>query len=414
MKDPVQPMIDVRILLALEDFRDMGDVALLDIATHAELVRCKAGAKIKDSENADHRLYLVQGEAKLVVSDRTLHAIKAGSERAQTTLFRLHAPGMYALCVQPSLFLRIDKELYRRYAIKVSPDSESVTLEEYAGAEGRGQRDLVLAEIRHSFTSRQVTLPSLPDVARHINHALQDQNIDFGRVAQILQTDPVIVARVLQVANSAMYPASHHAESLREAITRIGLEATRAIVISVVLRNLFKPIAARMQKFYETSIRAGVISHAIARRVRPFDPDHAFLAGLIHDIGVVPLLMVAQGYPGLSDDPELLESILKELRSMVGSMLMLQWGFDLDLVVVVGDAHKWDRDPKHKPDYCDIVQAALAHASMLGGEVLEAPSLRDLPAFRRLGLDKIDPLEGIKILQEAKQEIHDTIHLLTG
>ena len=68
----------------------------------------------------------------------------------------------------------------------------------------------------------------------------------------------------------------------------------------------------------------------------------------------------------------------------------------------------------HKPDYCDIVQAALAHASMLGGEALDVPSLSDLPAFRRLGLDKIDPLEGIKILQESKREIHDTVHLLTG
>jgi hypothetical protein len=77
-------------------------------------------------------------------------------------------------------------------------------------------------------------------------------------------------------------------------------------------------------------------------------------------------------------------------------------------VTVAREAEDWTRE-EDAADYCDIVQVAQLHCAMLGGKIFDAPPLRELPAFRRLHLDEIDP---IKLIEEARQEISEIISLL--
>jgi HD-like signal output (HDOD) protein len=413
MNTTLTPKIDIRLLLALEDFSTMPDVALLDIAGHAQLLQIAGGKKLAEGDLQDKHLYLLEGEVQVASGKGTAATIAAGSERARAALYRLYTPGLRITCTRPSRLLQIDSTVFRKYYTGVRTQDDSVTLVEYSDVDGADPADLLAAEIRQSFSQGQVSLPSLPEVARYVNQALQDPDIDFRRVAGVIQSDPVIATRVLQVANSPLYLPGRPAESLRDAITRIGLEATRAIVVSVVLRGLYRPqvplFAERMQRFYDSSVRVGVLSQVIARRVPRLDPDRAFLAGLVHDIGVVPVLVAGEAHAQLHQDSAALEAVIDRLRGPIGAMLLGLWAFEPDLVAVAEEAKRWNRAGGTQADYCDVVQVAQLHCPLIGGASIPGPSLSDVPAFRRLGMD---PAEGIKVLQEAKQRMKDGVRRL--
>lgn len=402
----------MEVLLKLRDLDDLGDVALLDLARDARLEKLKKGKTLQAGKCLDRHVYLIEGEVELVADGRTMQTVKAGTERALLPVFRIHTRGLEARCVEAARLLTLDEGTFGRYASTIRPEqSDGIDVEEYSSTDQ--QPDLV-EEIRQAFHHQEVDLPSMPEVALKISRAVQSQDADFRQIATTVQADPVIAARIVQVANSAMYAGVSQVESVQNAITRIGLQATRAIVMSVVLKNLYAPksklLHKRMNRYYRHSIRVGAISHALAARLPGFDPERAFLAGLMHDIGVLPLLILADRRNELNQDAELLEQVINELGNTVGAMLLEQWEFEPEFVTVAREAEDWTREVD-AADYCDIVQVAQLHCVMLGGKQIDAPPLSELPAFRRLHLAEIDP---IKLIEEARQEISEIVSLLAA
>jgi HD-like signal output (HDOD) protein len=226
--------------------------------------------------------------------------------------------------------------------------------------------------------------------------------------------DPVIAARLVQVANSAIY-AGGHTSSIQEAITKIGLDGVRTIVMGVVLRDLFmpnqQPVIDTMTRFYEHSIRTGVICYELAKQLPGFNRDHAFLAGIMHDIGVVPILVVADKHPELVAKQGRLETVIRDLKSYVGGLVLQQWEFAEAFVEVAKHSYDWNRAVE-KADYCDLVQVALMHTHLVGGEKIPGPELFDLPAFKRLGLDKVNPVNNLQTLKELTLRISDLIKMI--
>lgn len=401
----------LKFLLGLPDLEDLGSVALLDLAKDARAEFLKKGESLFADEHMDRHLYLVEGEVELVANDQVLQVIKGGSERAKKALFRVHTNGLEARCLKATSLLSLNETTFERYISTIKPkeDTTGIQLSSYHASDAD---DSIIKEIHREFHHNEVDLPSMPEVALKINQAVQDENLDLQKIADIIQADPMISARAVQVANSAMYAGSQPVQTIKRAVQRIGLRAMRAIVMSVALRNLYSPesplIKKRMRNYYNHSLRVGVISHTLANKLKGFDKEQAFLAGLIHDIGIVPILIRADKHDELKDDIELLDKLINSLRTKVGEMLLKQWGFEEELITVARDAENWNRDVI-RPDYCDVVQVAQLNCEMMGGQKLDAPALTDLPAFERLGLGEINPM---LIIAQAKQEMSEVIHML--
>jgi HD-like signal output (HDOD) protein len=404
----------MRLLLDLRDLDELGDVALLDLARDARLETLQPGDTLQADEHLDRHVYLVEGAVELVADGRIMQTVAAGTERALLPIFRIHTHGLAARCIDPARLLSLGQAKFEQYTatIKRKQDPGSgITVNEYIAREVKPN---LVDEIRQAFYHHEVDLPSMPEVALKISRAVQSEDSDFRQIAAIVQADPVISARIVQVANSAMYAGVSRVESVQNAITRIGLQTTRAIVMTVVLKNLFSPespvIRKRMRTYYEHSIRVGAISHALAARLQDFDPEQAFLAGLIHDIGVLPLLIHADRRKDLNQNADVLEHVISELVGTVGGTLLKQWEFEPQFVTVALDAEKWAREVE-VADYCDIVQVAQLQCSMVGGSNADGPPLNELPAFTRLHLEEIDP---IKVVEEARQEISEIVSLLAA
>ena len=401
----------VQILLQMGDLKHLGNVALLELANAAQIQELEKGAMLSAVQQLNHHIYLISGEMELSADDKDMQHIVAGSQRAFMPLFRVHTHGLMAKCLSPVKLLVIDEEIVKRYVATIQPkDADGIQVSEFSD---EGQEASIIGEIRHVFNHNEVDLPSLPEVALRINKAVNNPKENLRDLAMEVQADPMIAARVIQVANSALYHPSQHINSIQAAVSRIGLKTLQTIVMSVVLRNLFRPnsllVHKRAARFYTHSIRVAAIGYILARHLSEFNQDHAFLAGLLHDVGVMPILIMADERADLSNNPELLEAVIRDLSGMVGGLLLRQWGFADDLLIVAKEAQQWQRQTD-VADYCDLVQVAQLHCHLVGGHKLDAPALNEIPAFSRLHLEAIDP---VSVIHESREEIHEIVNMLT-
>lgn len=411
MKDVFPNVGLLKFLLSLPALKDLGSVALLDLAKDAHLEQLIAGDSLKADEHMDRHLYLVSGEVELRTDEKVMQVIQAGTERAKDALFRIHTHGLEAHCLKNASLLSLNESTYERYIATIKPkeDTSGIKIASYHSTDGEGA---IIHEIHQEFNHKEVDLPSMPEIAFKINNAVQNESLDIQQIAEIIQTDPVIAARAVQVANSAMYAGSQPVQTIKRAVQRIGLRAMRAIVMSVTLRNLYHAesplIKKRMKTYYHHSIRVGVICHTLAKKLKDFDPEQAFLAGLIHDIGIIPVLIRADKHEELKNNADLLEKVIHDLSTKVGADLLKQWDFENEFIIVAQESENWHRDII-KADLCDVVQVAQLHCEMIGGRKLDAPPLSQLPAFERLHMDNINPM---LIVAQTKQEMSEVIHLL--
>ena len=402
----------------MADFSSLGDVELIDLTTHSEIHEFKSGTTLDADEYKTKIIYLLSGTLDVSDPDNKLKTIQSGTPSAQHPVFRLRLPGYKANCKNICKTLFIDKNVYDKYVgVKWDGGTTTINIDYLNDAIPKDTNDQLIADIEDKFLQDKVTLPSLPEMALHIQSELADENLSINKLSGIIQSDPVITTRIIKVANSAIFGSNKNITSIKKAIAIIGMDAVNAIVVSVVLRDLFKPesvlIKKMMARYYEHSMRIGVISYVLAKGMTGYNRDHAFLAGLLHDIGVIPLLVVADSHPELSQQAENLDAIVEQLKGKVGSMLLKNWGFNEGLCNVAAHAHDWQwQSTENSFDYVGLVQVALMHSSLVGGEKIKGPPLCDIPAFKNLGLDKINPVEDLQKLKEVTTRVTDMIKIL--
>jgi HD-like signal output (HDOD) protein len=169
---------------------------------------------------------------------------------------------------------------------------------------------LISPEIRQRRKSRVGTvlaegLPALPTYAIQLNSLLSSPEVDLKKVTQIVRTDPSLCAQILGLANSALFNLRRRVLAVPEAVVLLGSERLRTLVLSCA----FMKFAGRqldsdeLREFWRHSLLTAMLSERIARRVEYPEAEQAYTAGLLHDIGELPLLIVAHEEEGRSDAP---------------------------------------------------------------------------------------------------------------
>ena len=94
-------------------------------------------------------------------------------------------------------------------------------------------------EIYDDLINDKLVVPSMPEVALKIRHLVEDNDIPVSELARALSTDPAISAKLIKSANGALYHGQPAVDTCARAISRLGLNTTKHLVVSFVLRNLF-------------------------------------------------------------------------------------------------------------------------------------------------------------------------------
>jgi HD-like signal output (HDOD) protein len=407
--------------IMLRNFRplhNLSEMQLSRVAESVEKVEAPPGRLLlKRGSRDNHSFFLVDGQLRLKSGDGKIMDIKAGDPASLDPISRL-LPRMYdVVSVTLVRLIRIDNSLLDQvHDTGVDGiDGYSVSGDEELEANTPFENQLSSRMLK-DLEQDQLKLPSLPEVAIRLGKALKDDISDATRIAEMIQTDPVITAKLIKAANSALYGRRTPVETCAGAVVRLGADITHKLVLSYVMRELFKSesglLQQRMQALWKHSTRVAAISYVLARHDSRFNPEHAMLAGLLHDIGVVAVLNYAKGFPMEARQPEVIDQAIQRLRAQTGSMILRNWGFADEFVITALESEEWMRNKGLTPDYCDLVIIAQLHSFVGTTQALSGPAINEVPAHARLALGELTPRMSLRILDEAKEQIAHTEALL--
>ena len=167
----------------------------------------------------------------------------------------------------------------------------STTANSSAHSTGHGTR-LAGADAIVAAAVREIShIATLPEITVKIIELVEDPNSTAQDLHKVIANDPALCSRVLKVVNSSFYGLPGQIGSINRAIVMLGLNAVKNIAISASLAKLFRGgelcpnLAAR--DLWVHSITTAAACKLLADTLGMGVPDEAFLAGLIHDIGVM-------------------------------------------------------------------------------------------------------------------------------
>jgi HD-like signal output (HDOD) protein len=269
-----------------------------------------------------------------------------------------------------------------------------------------------LDHVQTELAANRLILPTLPDVALRVRDAVAKGDTSAHDLADMITTDTALSARLIQVANSPLYRGASEIKNIQMAVTRLGNSTIRTLITSLVMQQMFSPKTKLLEHYFRTIWEKGVNVSAISRALATFVPhlnsDEAMLAGLIHQIGKLPILTLVEHIPEFRDSPSRLDKLLEKAHPHVGKLIMDTWNFPEELKPVASEYVDFQRDSGPKADYVDVVQVAFLQ-SIVG---TDHPACRvdwsTVPAFAKLGLHpdaEILEIEGVSDEIELAQSM---------
>ena len=150
---------------------------------------------------------------------------------------------------------------------------------------------LVAAAIR-----KVTTIATLPEVTARIVSTVEDPRSTASQLHKIISNDPALVSRILKVVNSAFYGLPGQIGSVDRAIVLLGLNAVKNLAVAASLGQLFRGMKLcegfTAKDLWTHCISVAVTARELARQMKMPLADEAFLAGLIHDVGILVAMHV--------------------------------------------------------------------------------------------------------------------------
>ncbi len=268
----------------------------------------------------------------------------------------------------------------------------------------------------------KVILPSLPVIFTQLNEAVNNPRMSISDIGRIICEDVGLSARLLKIANSAMYGFPAKIDTISRAVTIIGTQQLRDLALATVVLKFFKGIPRNLidlEKFWQHSIACGITARILATYRRESNVERFFMAGMLHDVGRLVLclkcpdqmrecLSHAQNNVSLLVDAE--REIIGTDHAAVGGALVRLWNLPPSLEEVVLHHHTPSLAERHPTDTVIIhVADIIAHAMELGnsGEGL-------IPLFDAVGFEKTGLTINILslLMNQLDHQYHDAVQTI--
>src|SRR5208337_2440942 len=134
------------------------------------------------------------------------------------------------------------------------------------------------------------SLPSLSVVALRLVEIASNENCSLAEMADLIEEDPGLTVRLVTIANSAFFRAKDPVATVEQSIMRVGVNHLRVMALSLSLRDTFpmgKVGPMDYEKFWRSSLYQALLAKSLARRLHTCNPEEAFVAGLVLEIGLL-------------------------------------------------------------------------------------------------------------------------------
>jgi HD-like signal output (HDOD) protein len=202
------------------------------------------------------------------------------------------------------------------------------------------ERIALEARLVRELDGGRAALPILPHVAAQAIRFANDPNSDLRKLAELVEADPPIAARLLAVANSVIYTRAVRVSSTRLAIIRLGLEGTRDLLFQVVYASSTHGLPRYQDlvaKSFRRSVMCGIAARIVSDKMR-YRFEYDYLCGLLHDIGEARIYRILANYKEAIDTP-ILEDLVQRYHRRAGSELAIAWGLPEPIIETCAHHH---------------------------------------------------------------------------
>ena len=255
------------------------------------------------------------------------------------------------------------------------------------------------------------SLPTIPSTLKQISRIIGDPSISLKKIGEFISNDPALTTKVLKMVNSAFYGFPGRISSVSHATVLLGSNVIRGLIVGV---SVFEVMQKAMLGLWQHSLGCAITSRIMAKRKGLKNYDDVYVAGLLHDIGkVILILEFSKQYKKAMNEAEIKGITIFETErdhfvtnhAYIGSWLAEKWLFPRNLIEVI----KYHHNPhlsKNAPIETAIVHLAdiLIRANGVGFAGDPFVPAVDPIAFEALNLSKMD-------LKEILKEMEDSLEL---
>lgn len=272
-----------------------------------------------------------------------------------------------------------------------APQGDAVMVHRTAQGDRTIDRDLYDHLVR-ALDDPNLELPRIPHVAQRALMALRDPNVDYRKLAELIEQDPVVTAEVLRVVNCVGYRGIREVRRLDAAFTRLGQRNLRSVLLGVSCKGLMIKIGGAHrsvgEEVWRRSLAAGVIVRCMAQRVGLSNED-GFLIGLLHDIGMFVVLKVVNEYEklhGRAVSRGLFDRVSDSWHEHIGMRLADAWNLPDPLPELIGNHHRPPGEDDPLAMWRRLIALADASCTMMGFGPYVPYDFFNLPCVMQLGL----------------------------
>lgn len=261
-------------------------------------------------------------------------------------------------------------------------------------------------------------LPAMPEAVRRVQATLQDEDARTDDCAEHIARDQALAAKTLRLANSAFYGVPGRVATVQDAVNVLGLRTLSTLLQAAALTGgLGRTVSKAFQasEFWRNSIGTAICARALASELR-LDPNVAFTAGLLHDIG---RLALATHFPEqfnaalalqLRDKLAPLQAerqVMGTDHAQVGALVATHWNFPADIAQAIAQHHGPEPQDAPGPSVIEAVHVADAIAHAVAAPATKDDKLPPLapPAWERLGLGSAKYVEVVAQTREGVESL---------
>jgi HD-like signal output (HDOD) protein len=211
-------------------------------------------------------------------------------------------------------------------------------------------------------------LPTLPAYVFELNSLLAATPVNLKRVGEVIRTDPSLSAQVIRLCNSAFLGFRERVRSIEHAVILLGTERLRTLILTCSLVEYagHSLTSEDIQSFWQHCFLTAALGERLVRGIAYPQPEQAYIAGLLHDIGALPLLIISSSDTsknGEVSSESWGESIPLERERFgtdhceVGHWIGISWNFPPTLLEVMVSHHD-PRTAKQDQPLVGVVAAA--------------------------------------------------------
>ena len=392
------------VLKPFMPFSEMPPEYVIVAAKFADLMKAKDGDVILEKNSEDtFDYFLIDGELELTdIYDQT-SKLRAKTPHALKPLPQLRPSAYGVVATGPATVIRIPQTVISRVRAE-APEKETDVNDE-ALLDITQTREF-FEEFKQELHLHHVRLPSMKSSASTAMRVTSKDEVTNAELTEAVAGDPGIAAKLLKISNSALFSSEGPIRDIPEAIDRLGVFSAKEITACFAFRDVFKNMSPELNAMLEEQVDASrqvsAMAAVVAEMTDTVDPQAAAMAGLLHNVGVLPVFGYATRNVAYAMNSRLVARAIERLSDQVGVLIAKKWRFGDELISTLEWGSNWTYDPGEKCDLVSVIVTAKYHYALSKSGLKGLPKPKDVPSLAAVSQGNFNEEFSFKILEGAK------------